>query len=100
MAFNLNRDYISKNLCENRYRPQLNCKGTCVLMKKMKQEEKQEQNTPSPTKTEISSIVLSSRSFFAAAVPPVFISNIAYVMAGDPGKPIDRAFSVFHPPAA
>ena len=37
ISFNLNRDYIAKNLCENRYRPVLKCNGNCVLMKKMKQ---------------------------------------------------------------
>lgn len=100
LSFNLSRDYIAKNLCENRDRPKLNCKGNCVLMKKMKQEQKQEQNTPAPVKIEIGSIVLSSRSFFATAVPPVFLSNIPYVMAGDSGKPIDRTISIFHPPLA
>ena len=100
LSFQLNRDYIAKNLCENRYRPQLHCKGNCVLMKKIKQEQKQEQNAPCPGKTEISTIILSSRSFFAAAVPLVFTSTISYVMVADSGKPIDRAFSIFHPPVA
>ncbi|MCW2259445.1 MULTISPECIES: hypothetical protein [Sphingobacterium] len=35
-AFYINRDYIAQYLCENRDAPQLHCKGTCVLMKKMK----------------------------------------------------------------
>ena len=100
LSFQLNRDYISKNLCENRYRPQLHCKGNCVLMKKIKQEQQQEQNAPCPGKTEISTIILSSRSFFAAAVPLVFTSTLSYVMVADSGKPIDRAFSIFHPPVA
>ena len=100
ISFNLNRDYIAKNLCENRYRPVLNCKGNCVLMKKMKQEEKQEQNAPAPVKIEIASIVLSSRSFFATAETPVFISTARYTIAGNSGKPVDRAAAIFHPPSA
>ena len=99
ISFNLNRDYIAKNLCENRYRPVLKCNGNCVLMKKMKQEEKQEQNAPAPVKLEIASIVLSSRSFFATAEAPVFISSTIYTFAGNSGKPVDRADAIFHPPA-
>ncbi|RYF75767.1 MAG: hypothetical protein EOO39_06485 [Cytophagaceae bacterium] len=36
MSFELNRDFIAKNLCENRNRPQLNCDGKCYLAKKLK----------------------------------------------------------------
>jgi hypothetical protein len=39
--FNMFRSYIAKNLCENRYRPQLHCNGKCVLMKKMRADENQ-----------------------------------------------------------
>ncbi len=99
MSFNLNRDYIAKNLCENRYRPVLKCNGNCVLMKKMKQEEKQEQNSPAPVKLEISSVVLSSRSYFATAEMPAFVSIIPYTNVGNSGKPIDRTASIFHPPS-
>jgi hypothetical protein len=98
ISFNLNRDYIAKNLCENRYRPVLKCNGNCVLMKKMKQEEKKEQDAP-PVKLEITSIVLSSRSFFATAEAPVFISSIRYSIANNSGKPVDRAAAIFHPPS-
>ena len=68
-------------------------------MKKMKQEEKQEQSSPAPVKLEISSVVLSSKSFFATAEMPVFVSIIPYTNAGNCGKPIDRAASIFHPPS-
>ena len=36
-GFELNRNYIAKNLCENRNRPWLHCNGKCFLMKKLKQ---------------------------------------------------------------
>jgi hypothetical protein len=100
ITFNLNRDFIAKNLCENRDLPKLNCKGNCVLMKKMKQEQKQEQNAPTPVKLEITSIVLSSTSFFATIDIPGLSSNIPYSNAGNSGKPIDRAADIFHPPLA
>ena len=99
ITFNLNRDFIAKNLCENRDLPKLNCKGNCVLMKKMKQEQKEEQNFPENVKVEIASIVLSSRSYFATAEVPVFISNTVFNIPGNSGKPVDRTVIIFHPPS-
>jgi len=97
-AFRLERDYIAKNLCENRYRPKMHCNGNCVLMKRLRQEEKKEQNAPSSLKIEIQ--VLSSRSFFAS-IDPVNVPDCRYYTAVfNTGKPVDRSFSFFHPPAA
>ena len=44
-GFELNRNYISKNLCENRAKPKLQCNGKCHLMKELKKEEKNDQST-------------------------------------------------------
>lgn len=100
MAFNINKEYIAKNLCENRYRPQLHCNGNCVLMKKMKQAEKQEQDAPSAVKIDVLSIFLSSRSFFDPELVPVFIPKTPYFTTTHSAKPIDRAIAIFHPPSA
>lgn len=99
LSFKLNRDYIAKNLCENRYRPKLNCKGNCVLMKKLKEEEKKEQNAPANLKLEITSIILSSKSFFAITETPVFVLTTSSRSAENSGKPVDRTADIFHPPA-
>ncbi len=40
--FNLNRTYIESTLCENRDRPELDCRGKCVLKKKLQQAEERE----------------------------------------------------------
>jgi hypothetical protein len=101
-AFNLNRDYIAKNLCENRRRPALGCGGQCVLMKRMKQEEQQEKNSPAPVKIDFSNVVLSSRSFFLSTDD--HSSSAADLLAVkcpvSIGKPVDRTTSIFHPPGA
>lgn len=39
--FRYNRDYIAKNLCENRNRPLMHCSGKCQLMKRMTSDEKE-----------------------------------------------------------
>jgi hypothetical protein len=33
--FEIRKDFIIKNLCENRFKPQLKCDGSCYLAKKM-----------------------------------------------------------------
>jgi hypothetical protein len=43
VSFKINQDYIAKNLCENRSKPKMYCKGNCLLMKKLKQAEQEEQ---------------------------------------------------------
>lgn len=42
LDFEIRRDYIVANLCENRTRPQLNCNGKCYLAKRMAALEEQE----------------------------------------------------------
>lgn len=41
-GFELNRDYIASNLCENRDKAWMNCEGKCYLSKKLKQVEEKE----------------------------------------------------------
>ena len=42
LDFEIRRDYIVANLCENRTRPKLNCNGKCFLAKKLAALEEQE----------------------------------------------------------
>ena len=53
LDFELNKEYIIQNLCENRFKPELNCNGQCYLAKQLhkvaedkatKEAGKQEQN--------------------------------------------------------
>jgi hypothetical protein len=37
-----NKDYIAKNLCENRDKPQLHCEGKCCLKKRLAKESKEQ----------------------------------------------------------
>ena len=98
LSFRINRDYIAKNLCENRYLPTLHCKGNCVLMKKMKQEEKHERESPGNLKVEVISLVISSKTFFAVTSDPDVIKSNSYFPAINTGIPVDRSVDIFHPP--
>ena len=75
MNFKLNQDFIAKKLCENRLRPKLNCNGNCVLMKKLKQQEKEQQSNPVALKLELITLIISLRKSSASAelfcfIPP------------------------------
>lgn len=39
VEYAINYDYISKVLCINKDKPELSCKGSCQLMKKLQQQE-------------------------------------------------------------
>jgi len=98
MSFKLNQDYIAKNICENRFRPKMHCNGNCVLMKKLKQQEKEEQKNPVTLKLEVSTVIISSRSFFTVSLAD-FPKDIphTYTIRSD-SKEIRMPRSFFHPP--
>jgi len=40
LSFDINQNYIAKNLCENRNNPNSHCNGHCYLCKQLAQQEK------------------------------------------------------------
>jgi flagellar basal body-associated protein FliL len=49
--FYANQTYIAKNICVNRFKPEMKCNGKCYLKKKLKQAEQQsEEQTPTQLK--------------------------------------------------
>lgn len=53
-AFHLNRDYISDNLCINRFDAIPLCKGSCYLEKQLSENEQQQQDQPELKLKEVS----------------------------------------------
>ena|SRR5690606_20090939 len=94
--FKLNQDYIAKVLCINREKPELECNGQCVLMKKMERtqgSDAPEQNQHSKTHlleifSEIS-IVFQPLSF--PSVQEEFFSYHEVVS-------LEHFSKIFHPP--
>jgi hypothetical protein len=93
----MHRDFISKNLCENKNRPEIKCNGKCYLNKKIKSQEKTEQQIPSILKG-LDELVIHCSSFCFGMTPPVSILEVQvviyYVMKNYPAP----AFSFFQPP--
>lgn len=99
-AFYINQSYIAQNLCENRDKPQLQCNGHCQLSKKLKDEQRKEQENPerkAESKSEIFYPAHAAANHIAAAFKVV---DKNYILPISIGMPVDQAQSVFHPPAA
>lgn len=97
MAFTANQGYISKNLCVNRYVPQMHCNGKCILMKKMKEKQNSEQGQPDG-KVEVSTIVISSRNFYTNCLFSIPVTSVSVIADNRFQRPVDVSLSFFQPP--
>jgi hypothetical protein len=87
---------FAKN-CINKARPKMHCNGKCQMMKKLKEEEKKDQQLPE-RKVENKIEVLSSKSFFysSATAFSVIASKATTVEKDYPLT--DISYSFFRPP--
>ena len=77
----------------------MHCNGQCQVMKKILEEEKQQQQTDE-RKMGIKVSVLSSKSFFATTTE-IFIQTIPLIyFIADDNNEVRIPRSVFHPPSA
>lgn len=98
-AFKLNQEYIAKNLCVNRYRPELKCHGKCFLMQKLQELEKEEQSKAAPKWT-LPVIAFSSKTFFVNTLSPVTVTAGITEADNRMERPVDRSLPFFQPPRA
>jgi hypothetical protein len=97
--YEINKDYISKNLCINKKRPKLHCNGKCQLMKKLAEDEKQNStNGNEQGKVKFQDIVFfhPTQVFqpYKYALLRPYPSSYIYT-----GKYDTLISSIFHPPA-
>ena len=103
LDFEIRRDYIIVNLCENRDRPQLNCNGKCYLAKKIaeakKQEEKQAEsdylNKLFSAATDLSVLFSSDFTRSEFVFLPQNQVKFSYITAF---RPFQHIQEIFHPP--
>ncbi len=100
--FRINKDYIAKNLCENRKQPQKKCCGSCYLKKQLKKVDNQDdrnQTSPNNVKVEKSEWV----AILPVSIPLVVIGQteqkLKHVSAYNEGAVVHVVQSIFHPPA-
>jgi len=96
--YEVNKDYISKNLCENKAKPEMHCNGKCHLKKQLQKEDKKE-NSASNTGKEKSEVQFFSATTSLKKVVAETIENKlnSNYLFSNYSK---HLVSVFHPPQA
>jgi hypothetical protein len=92
VSFGLNQEYIAKEFCVNKNRPELHCNGQCYLKKKLKQAEEKEQKQNLKAQEQsfpVTNIYVFSRYFFKTSIALPNASAKTLPAVGG---------SVFHPP--
>jgi hypothetical protein len=95
-SYELNKDFISKHLCENRNKPRLHCNGKCHVVKKMKEEDKKE-NLPLNIKNNFE-IQFYSEKITGYNFPAFYSGEILF--SGFVFSNYQPVFTFFHPPRA
>ncbi len=94
--YELNKDYISKNLCENKAKPMLHCNGKCHLKKELAKQDKKENSPPYQNIKDKFEIQYFSKALLFEFNEPALIdkSNFMYSFF----IPLVSSTSIFHPP--
>ena len=99
----INKDYIAKNLCENRAKPKLNCNGKCHLMKQLKKagaENPTDGTTSKGTSNQEENCVHVNSLFNFNTSISVSKSNKFYINTISNLLPTNYLQDIFHPPRA
>jgi hypothetical protein len=97
-AFYLNRNYIAAELCINRFDLIPVCKGACFLDRKIKENDKQPENT---TGARLKEITLFCQQYDLAPAKPISTESfITFCDYQSPYFPTLLIRQVFRPPAA
>ena len=97
--FRIERDYIAKNLCVNKDKPQLHCEGQCCLKKRLAQEAKNQAPASSSEQKSKEEVILYCMPIHFEMVHfPVFISAKQYAEYNERSTASFQK-TTFHPPA-
>ena len=97
LEYQVNKDFISKNLCINKLKPLLHCKGNCQLMKKLADQEEDKSSVPvAKLKAGFDETALPINNDFNLIVLAVTKDHPGHLKQSSHNSPV---FPVFHPPA-
>jgi hypothetical protein len=97
LEYQANKEFISKNLCINKFKPLLRCKGNCQLMKRMAEEEKENSSVPvQKLKAGFDETLLLHTSRRGLAEVKARRESWGFLQQSSCNGPV---FPVFHPPA-
>jgi hypothetical protein len=96
-SYYIQKDYIAKNLCENRNKPQMHCEGKCCLKKRLAKEAKDQVPSPGSQKNEqevnLFCVVLPFRIQLREFTP----TKASFIVRNEL-LTISRSHAVFKPP--
>ncbi len=84
-SFSLEKEYISRILCENKMKPQLKCKGKCYLKKVMSSQEKKESQQNSSVNGEFQLAIEHVQKKWSPFLPKFLFIFSAYLSKPSPG---------------
>jgi hypothetical protein len=95
--FYANREYIARNLCENRDKPLMHCGGRCQLCKRLNREADQDKNNPEQRPENKQEVLFFGESNTVLGEPAIGFVDLPYSYFTDK-DPVDRGYGIFHPP--
>ena len=99
IEYNMNREFIAKNLCINKSKPKWQCNGKCQMMKRLADEEKQNSsnNTNRTSKEKLTDQIFSHAMNQSITPCPEYIKQ-SYNEHSVVSKHDTPITSIFHPP--
>jgi len=97
--YQLNKEYISKVLCENRNKPQMHCNGKCHLNKQLKKSAAESEKNNSTARSNVPDyITLQTNNNSGLHYKLSLLTEVGYSNATD--YFLQLSVSIFHPPTA
>jgi len=96
--YEINKEYIAENLCENRSKPTMHCNGQCHLKKQLQEDEKKQESPANPVKEKNEVQICSGKNaIFFLSPSPILVEKASFRNSYISSK---HLLSVFHPPTA
>jgi len=99
--YQINKEYVARNLCENKYQPQKNCCGKCYLNKQLKKTENNSSgNSLIPEKWNMGEVVAYTLPNLLG-IPITYYKFSGSILYASYNSFITEGIhiSVFHPPS-
>src|ERR1035438_5166972 len=99
LNYRLNKDFISKNFCENKNKPALHCNGKCHLAKQLKNVDTEDSKSRSQGRSLLDSFNLISAQFAYLKIQAFGVdSKFDFIYSNN--YSFQPSGSFFHPPCA
>ena len=98
LNYEMNKDYIAKNLCENRNKPCCCCHGKCFLKKQLAKADKEQSPSSDNSQKDRNEVLFFAEEKTTSAVKFFETIKRNYFLLNNSFSPQNLYGSVFHPP--